>query len=103
MTDSERPYPELGGLDRDTPVTVELPPELAERIKAIETLAAKVAQDAADLTETIATLARNLESVISYWRDVNQRLSELSDWRDRAEQRLQQVERTMRSRGPSSA
>jgi chromosome segregation ATPase len=93
MTDEERSYPELDELA----VPVE---PLSRRLTTIETLASNLADTAAKLRTEFVTLGQNLESILAYLREVNQRMGELTAWRDTAERRIQELERSDRNRRP---
>jgi predicted nucleic acid-binding Zn-ribbon protein len=95
MTDDERAYPELDELA----VPVE---PLSRRVTTIETLAGNLADTAEKLKHELVTLGKNLESIVGYLREVNQRMGELTEWRDKAERRIRDLERSDRSRPPSA-
>ena len=79
------------------PAPPEFTPDMRKRVDDIETLAAQMAVTAVNLKDEIVGLARNLDVIVGYLREVSQRLSEITEWRDRAERRLQDVERKQRS------
>lgn len=91
----EVPYPELDELA----VPVE---PLSHRVTTIETLAGNLADTAEKLKHELVSLGKNLESVVAYLREVNQRMGELTSWRDQAERRIQELERSDRNRAPST-
>ena len=86
--------------------TIPAPPDMPdfhERFDAIEQLAANMAENASSLRDELVTLSKNLDSVVYYYKRVNEQMEELRQWRDKAELRIQELEKNKtRSQLPSS-
>jgi hypothetical protein len=96
MTEPERPYPELDEL------AVPAVEPLSYRVTAIEKLADSLAETADKLRMEFKTLTKNLDSIVGYLREISQWKGEMAEWRERVEGRIRELERSDRSRPPSS-